>query len=101
MTTADLLPSRMRDGLRRLQPAVTRSRRQAYRMRRRVRSWAENAAEQLRPASLDSRDLGRLVAAMTFSSAALALLFLLAATLVAVLYAPVARDALRAMGFDV
>jgi hypothetical protein len=60
---------------------------------------AESFAERLRPANVDSRDLSRLAASMTVSSTLFALLVVMFTLLVVDLYAPLARDALRAMGF--
>ncbi|HEV7184115.1 MAG TPA: hypothetical protein VGN33_06425 [Leifsonia sp.] len=82
-------------------PFVTRLRRRSYRLRRRAQSFAESFADRLRPANVDSRDPGRLAAAMSVSSTLFALLVVLFALLVADLYGPLARDALRAMGFAV
>jgi hypothetical protein len=100
MTTIDRLPGRIRERLRHLKPAA-RLRRERYRLRRKLESLGEAVAERLRPANIDSRDVGRLVAAMTISSTFIALLFFAMILLIMVLYGPMARDVLRAMGFDV
>jgi len=86
---------------RRLATAVAHASRLGSRMRRRAQIAGERLADRLRPAEIDGRDLGRLVAAMAVSGSFIALLLFALTALVAVLYAPLARDALRAMGFEV
>jgi hypothetical protein len=100
MTTIDHRPGRITGRLRHLKPAA-RLRRERYRLRRKAQALGEAVAERLRPVSIDSRDLGRLVAAMTVSSTFFALLFFAMTLLIMVLYGPMAREILRALGFDV
>jgi hypothetical protein len=100
MTTIDRRPGRITERLRHLK-AAARLRRERYQLRRKVQALGEAVAERLRPATIDSREVGRLVAAMTTSSMFFALFFFTMTLLIMVLYSPMARDVLRAMGFDV
>jgi hypothetical protein len=100
MTTIDRRPGRITERFRQLKPAA-RLRRERYRLRRKVQAFGEAVAERLRPANIDSREAGRLVAAMTTSLMFIALLFFAMTLLIMVLYSPMAHDVLRVMGFDV
>jgi hypothetical protein len=99
VTTIDL--RKIRGPLEYPGPALARLRRGRYRLRRRAQLLAESIAERLRPMNIDSRDPGRLAAAMTASRAMLILLVIAATLLLVLLDGPVARDTLRALGLAI